>query len=342
MEGSTTMPRSPLMDLAFGFMPAQIIYAAAEIGLADAFDGDMPMSSTELAKETGAHAPSLHRLLRALTGLGVVEQRDRDLFSLTAEGRRLRADAPDSIRSLIKLFCGPEVWRTWGDMTETLRTGSTPGNGSPAGRRSSSSRRTPNRRRRSTGPWPSTPATSRRASSRPTTSAATGRSPISAGGDGTLLAAILRAHPGLRGVLFDLPAGLAAAPGTLADVAGRAEIVPGDFFASVPGGADAYVLKSVIHDWHDEKAAAILRNCRAAMRPDARVILLEQVMPEIVAPESAGIVRNDLNMLVATGGRERTEAEYRDLLDGAGFTVVALTGPLPPAAYHVIEAVPAR
>lgn len=117
------MPRSPLMDLAFGFMPAQIIHAAAEIGLADAFTDGRPMSSTELAKETGTHAPSLHRLLRGLTGLGVVEQRDRDLFSLTAEGRRLRADAPDSIRSLIRLFCGPEVWRTWGGMTETLRTG---------------------------------------------------------------------------------------------------------------------------------------------------------------------------------------------------------------------------
>ncbi|WP_111832244.1 methyltransferase [Actinomadura madurae] len=336
------MPRSPLMDLAFGFMPAQIIYAAAEIGLADAFDGDMPMSSTELAKETGAHAPSLHRLLRGLTGLGVVEQRDRDLFSLTAEGRRLRADAPDSIRSLIRLFCGPEVWRTWGDMTETLRTGEY------AWERVTG--RTPFEFFASAAE-PS--ATFNRAMAEHTRDVAPGV--IEAhdfgrygtvadlgGGDGTLLAAILRAHPGLRGVLFDLPAGLAAAPGTLADVAGRAEIVPGDFFASVPGGADAYVLKSVVHDWHDEKAAAILRNCRAAMRPDARMILLEQVMPEIVAPESAGIVRNDLNMLVATGGRERTEAEYRDLLDGAGFTVVALTGPLPPAAYHVIEAVPAR
>ena len=161
------------------------------------------------------------------------------------------------------------------------------------------------------------------------------------GGDGTLIGAILRANPGLRGVLFDLPPGLAAAPATLADVAGRTEIVPGDFFESVPEGADAYVLKSVIHDWDDERAAAILRNCRAAMRDDARLLVLEQVMPEIVTEEAQGVVRNDLNMLVSTGGRERTEAEFRALLDGAGFETAALTGPLPPAGYHVIEARPA-
>ncbi|WP_433478875.1 methyltransferase [Spirillospora sp. CA-142024] len=335
------MPRSPLMDLAFGFMPAQIIYVAAETGLADAFTGDEPRSSAELAKETGTDAPSLHRLLRGLTGLGVVEQRGPDLFALTAEGRRLRADAPDSIRSLIMLFCGPEVWRTWGDMAETLRTGEYAW-------------------KRATGRTPfeffasdaELSATFNRAMAEHTRDVAPGV--IAAhdfgryatvadlgGGDGTLLAAILRAEPGLCGVLFDLPAGLTAAPGTLEDVADRTEIVPGDFFESVPEGADAYVLKSVIHDWHDEKAAAILRTCRAAMRPDARLLILEQVMPEMLRPESAGIVRNDLNMLVSTGGRERTEAEFRDLLDGAGFSVVSLAGPLPPSAYHVIEAKPA-
>lgn len=116
------MSRSPLMDLAFGYMPAQMIYVAAEIGLADALAGG-PRSSEELADATGTHAPSLHRLLRGLVTLGAVEQKERDLFALTAEGQRLRADAPDSIRALVRLFCGPEVWRTWGDMAETLRTG---------------------------------------------------------------------------------------------------------------------------------------------------------------------------------------------------------------------------
>ncbi|TDC81807.1 methyltransferase [Actinomadura sp. 7K507] len=334
------MSRSPLLDLAFGYMPAQMLHVAAEIGLADALAGG-PRSSTELAKETGTHAPSLYRLLRALTGLGAVEQKERDLFALTAEGQRLRADAPDSVQALIKLFCGPDVWRTWGDMTETVRTGEYAW-------------------KRVTGKTSfeyfesneELSETFNEAMAEHTRAVAPGIVEAHdfgrygtvadlGGGDGTLLAAILRANPGLRGMLFDLPAGLDAASGALEDVADRVEIVPGDFFDAVPGGADAYILKSVIHDWHDDEAAAILKNVRAATRPGARVLVLEQVMPEIVTPESRGVVHNDLNMLVSTGGRERTEAEFRELLEGAGFTAVSLTGPLPPSGYHVIEAQPA-
>lgn len=334
------MSRSPLLDLAFGYMPAQILHAAAETGVADAL-ADGPRSSEDLAEATGAHAPSLYRLLRGLATLGAVEQKERDLFALTAEGRRLRADAPDSIRALIMLFCGEDAWRSWGDLAETVRTGEYAWK-RVTGRTSFESFESD----------ADASATFNEAMAEHTRAVAPGI--IGAhdfsrygtvadlgGGDGTLLAAILRAHGGLRGLLFDLPPGLAAAPRTLGDVAGRTELVPGDFFEAVPANADAYILKSVLHDWSDEKAAALLRNVRAAMRPHARLLILEQVMPETVAPETAGIVRNDLNMLVATGGRERTEAEFRDLLDAAGFTGATLTGPLPPSAYHVIEAGPA-
>ncbi|WP_147339733.1 methyltransferase [Actinomadura spongiicola] len=333
------MSRSPLLDLAFGYMPAQVLHAAAEIGLADAL-ADGPRTSAELAERTGTHQPSLLRLLRSLSVFGAVEQKD-DLFALTAEGRRLRSDEPDSIRALIRLFCGPDMWQAWGDLTETVRTGEYAWG-------------------RVTGMTPfeffeSRPelsATFNAAMSQHTRFIAPGIVEAHdfgrygtiadiGGGDGTLIAAILRAVPGPRGLLFDQPGGLAAAPDTLADVADRVKIVAGDFFASVPPDADAYVIKSVIHDWADEKATAILRNCRAAMRPDARLLLLEQVMPEIVTPEARGIVNNDLNMLVATGGRERTETEFRDLLERAGFTDISLTGPLPPAEYHIIEARPA-
>ncbi|WP_141576459.1 methyltransferase [Actinomadura sp. WMMA1423] len=332
------MPRSPLMDVAFGFMPAQILHVAAELGVADAFEGDGPRSSAELAEAIGAHAPSLHRLLRGLAGIGVVDQKEPDLFALTAEGRRLRADAPDSIRSLIRLFCGRDVWRTWGDMAETVRTGEY------AWERVTG--RTPFEYFASDGELSETFNRAMAEHTRDVAPAVIeahdfgryGKVADLGGGDGTLLAAILRAHPGLSGVLFDLPAGLADASGALDGVTERTEIVPGDFFEAVPEGADAYVLKSVLHDWPDDKAAAILRSCRAAMGPDARVLVLEQVMPEMVAPGSAGIVRNDLNMLVATGGRERTEAEFRELLDAAGLTAVSLTGPLGQTAYHVIEA----
>ncbi|WP_067469789.1 methyltransferase [Actinomadura macra] len=334
------MARSPLMDMAFGYMPAQMVHMAAELRLADALAGE-PRTSGELAKETGAHAPSLYRLLRALTCMGVVEQRERDLFALTDEGSRLCSDAPDSIRSLVLLFCGPDVWRTWGDMAETLRTGEYAW-------------------RRVTGKTPfeffadneELSVTFNEAMAEHTRSVA----PVLieahdftryemladlGGGDGTLLAAILRAAPKLRGILYDLPTGLEAAAGSLADVAERCEVVTGDFFESVPEGVDAYVLKSVIHDWDDEKAAAILRTVRAGMRPDSRVLLVEQVVPEMVGPDTMGVLMNDLNMLVATGGRERTAGEYRDLLATADLTMVADTGPVPPSNYHIIEATPA-
>ncbi|WP_242902501.1 acetylserotonin O-methyltransferase [Actinomadura terrae] len=317
------MTRSPLMDLAFGYMPAQIVHVTAELGLADAL-APGPLSSAQLAKETGAHAPSLLRLLRALTCLGVVEQRGPDLFALTADGQVLRADAPDSIRSLVLLFCGPDVWRTWGDMAETLRTGEYAWH-------------------RMTGMTPfeyfaadeEFSAIFNRAMAEHTRAVAPGL--VAAhdfarygtvadlgGGDGSLLAAILRSAPGLRGVLYDLPAGLEASAGPLADVADRCEVVPGDFFESVPEGADAYVLKSVLHDWDDEKAAAILRRVRASMRPDARLLILEQVVPEVVDADSRGTVMNDINMLVSTGGRERTDRgvarspRLRGVRDGRG------------------------
>ncbi|MFC4050152.1 methyltransferase [Actinomadura syzygii] len=335
-----TPSRSPLLDLAFGYMPAQLIHAAAEIGVADALSAG-PRSSAELAADTGTHAPSLYRLLRGLAGFGVVEQKERDLFALTEEGRRLRADDPDSVRSLIRLFCGPEVWRAWGGMTETLRTGEY------AWKRATGT--TPfeffQRNSELSETFNAAMAEHTRAVAPDIVAAhdfARYRTVADlGGGDGTLIAEILRANPGLRGVLFDLPPGLAGAVGNLGDAADRTEIVAGDFFESVPEGADAYVMKSVLHDWDDQKAAAILRTCRVAMRPDARLLILEQVMPEFVTAETQGVVRNDLNMLISTGGRERTEAEFRALLDGAGFADVALTGPLPPAGYHVIEARPA-
>lgn len=332
--------RPSLLDMAFGYMPAQIVHTAAELRLADAL-ADGPRTSTDLAAETGAHAPSLYRLLRGLACLGAVEQKERDLFALTDAGHALRSDGPDSVRALVRLFCGPGVWASWGDLTGTLRTGE------------DAWRRVTGRTSFETfAADPELSATFNEAMARHTRTIAPGV--IEAhdfaryrtiadlgGGDGTLLAAILRAVPGPRGVLFDLPPALPGAPDVLGDTAGRCDIVPGDFFASVPPGADAYLLKSVLHDWDDERAAAILRNCRAAMGPDARVLVVEQLMPEVVTERNRGTVMNDLNMLVSVGGRERTEDEFRELLRSAGLSVASVSGPLPPSDYRVIEARPA-
>ncbi|GAA4081018.1 methyltransferase [Actinomadura miaoliensis] len=335
------MARSPLLDMAFGFMPAQIIYTAAELRLADAL-ADGPRTAGELAERTGTHAPSLLRLLRALTVLGAVRQPEPDRFALTDEGRRLRGDVPDSIRGLVGLFCAPEVWRSWGELTETVRTGEYAWERVTGGTPFEYFARNPE-----------LSATFNAAMAEGTRDVAPavvkahdfGRYRTIAdlgGGNGTLLAEIMSAVPGLRGVLFDLPAALERAGRTLegAGVADRCEVVPGDFFEAVPEGADAYLLKSVIHDWDDEKAAAVLRTCRAAMTPGARVLIVEPVLPPLVTPEFRGALMSDVNMLVATGGRERTEAEFRDLLAAAGLRPVSVSDRLEPTTYRIIEAAP--
>ncbi len=135
------------------------------------------------------------------------------------------------------------------------------------------------------------------------------------GGHGQLLAAILSRHPRLRGVLFDLPAGIAAARATIGPPS-RTEFIAGSFFDSVPGGAGAYLLKRVIHDWSDDQATTILRRCREAMLPGGRVLVLETIIPPGDAPDTIKLI--DANMLVVTGGLERTEAQYAALFAGAG------------------------
>ena len=159
------------------------------------------------------------------------------------------------------------------------------------------------------------------------------------GGDGTLLAAILQAYPHPRGVLFDLPHVVAQAEAVLASagVADRCTRVGGDFFTDVPPGGDRYVLSRVLHDWGDDRAADILRSCRRAMAPGALLLVIERVMPGRNVPSVAKL--RDMHMLLINhGGRERTEGEWRTLLEAGGFALQSLTpaGPM----YHVIEASP--
>jgi SAM-dependent methyltransferase len=156
------------------------------------------------------------------------------------------------------------------------------------------------------------------------------------GGNGTLLAAILRANGHLRGVLFDQPAVVANAPEVLqtAGVEDRCEIVPGDFFARVPGGADAYIMANVLHDWDDARSARILRNCRAAMATSGRVLIIERLIPDDPAA-ALPVLLSDMNMLVFTGGKERTNAEYGELLSEADLSPGRVLPFAPP--YGVIE-----
>jgi hypothetical protein len=331
-------------QLLFGFFPTQVLYVAATLGIADLLVGG-PRSADDLAAATGTDRSSLHRVLRALACFGVLDEVAPGTYGHGRYAASLVTDNPMSMRHLVLLFADHDVWKSWGELDESVRTGE------PAWDRITGMSAFEHM-----AAHPEQRAMFNEAMSEGTRTAAAGLGQMDGferfvsvvdvgGGDGTLLCALLRAHPHLRGAVFDTDDGLTGAAGTLADadLGGRAGTVAGDFFASVPGGFDAYLIKSVIHDWNDEKATAILANIRAAMPDDGRVLLVEPIMPDAPAAsrDVMMMVMSDLNMLVCTGGKERTEAEFRDLLAGSGLEVVSIT-PVPgPTNFSVIEAAPA-
>ncbi|QBJ98126.1 methyltransferase [Rhodococcus sp. ABRD24] len=336
------MKRSPLADVAWNYMSAQILNDAAELEIADRL-AHGAQSSIELAAATGTHAPSLRRLLRALTALGVLEQCDADRFALTDLGAQLRKDAPDTVRDVVRFLCSEGAWSSWGDSLHSLRTGETAfehNYGMQAFEY--------------LGQHPEEAAKLNGAMGRMTGETAAGIiagydfSQFSTivdvgGGNGTFLAEILRSAKDSKGIVFDMPTGVTDAAATLgaAGVADRADVVDGSFFASVPSGADAYVLKLVLHDWDDDRCLRILENVRQAIAPEGRLLVFERAVPEVVTAEHRRALLADLLMLVLTGGKERTVTEYRALFESAGFTLDTATGPLGDLGFTRLEATPA-
>jgi hypothetical protein len=314
----------------------QAIFVACRLRIPDLLAGEA-RTAEELAAATGAQPAALHRLLRALTGLEVVTV-EGDRFALTSLGRSLCAGAHCAAESAI--FMGtPAVWSAGGLLA--MR---------------SSMARPPSGTRTVRGLFGYLPAHPDEMAAFQALMSAQSRLQIPAvlaaydftpartivdvgGGQGALLAALLAANPAARGVLFDQPDVVAGSGLALAPVAPRCQVVPGDFFDLVPDGGDTYVLKLVLHDWDDARAARILGNIRNAIIPGGRLVVIEAVMPPGDDYHHAKFL--DVNMLVLSeGGRERTEEEYRTLLDGAGFT---LTRVVPTAApLSVVEAIPRR
>jgi hypothetical protein len=331
-----------LRGLANGLRVSQALYVVAELRVADHLS-ERPLSSSELAATTGADAAALGRIMRALCVLGVFSELASGRFSLTAVGRLLRSDVPNSWRAGVLFMTGPVRWRCWSQLLETVKTG---GNASERvlGRQLFEF-------------YAADPAESKIHDDAMRSFAASQSAAIVAGidlsrarlvidvggGTGEFLAAILAAHPGLRGVLFDLPNVVDHAAHVLGarHAVDRCTIERGSFFESVPGGGDVYLLKHVIHDWDDECAADILRCCRRCMPRNARLLLIERKMPEVAdCSSSAEPFMTDLEMLVmASGGHERTEAEFRDLLGNAGFRHLRTVPTTSPSC--VFEAQPA-
>jgi len=326
-------PADQLLAMASGAWVTQMIHVAAELGLADALAAG-EQDCDALAAGCGADADALFRLLRGLASLGIFQETGPRRFALTPLAELLRSDHPQSLRQFARML-GEEHYVSWSDLLHSVRTGE-----SAFHHRYGCSvfewyERKPQRSAIFDGAMGDV--------SRPESEAVLAAFDFSAirhlvdvgGGRGELLMAVLRANPGLRGVVYDQPH--VVAPVTVpSDLDGRLELVGGDFFASAPAGADAYLLKHILHDWHDDACRTILQHIRAAMAPGGRVLILEQVIPPGNDPFPGKLL--DLNMLVMTeGGRERTPGEYALLLESAGLSLRRIHPTA--AAVSVVEAV---
>jgi O-methyltransferase/methyltransferase family protein len=316
-----------LRRLVNGYQVTQAIHVAATLGIADLLR-DGPSTSTELADQTETHAPSLHRVLRALAAVGVLHEEDDGRFALTEIGECLRSDAPEPVGGWAAYVGRPSHFAAWANLLHAVRTGEN------AFRSAHGDTVWEYRARHPEDgaifDWAMTDITQRanRHLLEAYDFASFGSVVDVGGGHGALLASLLGAHPQMRGVVFDQPHVVAGAPAVLeaAGVTDRCEVVGGSFFDAVPAGSDAYVLKAIVHDWDDDDAVRILRSCRDAIAAEGALLVVER---ELGAPnENADAKLSDLNMMVGPGGRERTREQFAALLAAGGFAL-ARTVPTP-------------
>jgi hypothetical protein len=325
-----------LQRLVTGYQISQAVHVAATLGLCDLL-AEGPKGAAELAEATGTDARSLTRLMRALVAIEVCVG-DDDRFANTELGDALRADAPYSISGWARYVGRPHHWQAYGSLEHSVRTGE---NAFVAVHGQSVwdyFAEHPDEQKAFDAAMTSLSQVVSNAVVDSYDFGRFGTIVDVGGGRGLLLSAILTRYPSVQGVLFDQPAVVAGArePLATAGVSGRCEVVGGSFFDSVPPGGDAYVLKSVIHDWADAESIAILTTCRRAMSAGGRLLLVEQLLDD--SPDPVRTASSDLTMLVVAGGQERTTDEYRSLLSAADFE---LTRTVPTASnFFVLEARP--
>jgi SAM-dependent methyltransferase len=332
------MPAERLFQMITGFAVSQAIYVAARLGIADLLK-DGPKGTAELAKSAGADHGALYRLLRFLASQGIFAECDNGRFKLTSLGECLQTGAPDSMRDRA-IFWGEEwIWRPWGELLYSVRTG-LPAFDHIYGvgafdylAQNPKAAEIFHETIRAQAAWESAAVVAAYDFS------GIGNIVDIGCGDGSLLAAILKANAGARGVFFDQSHVIEKASSLVeaAKVGDRCELVAGNFFESAPAGGDAYVLKHIVHNWDDARAIAILQNCRRCMTRGGRILILECVIRPGNEPDMAKFI--DVHMLVRQPGRERTEGEYRDLLTAAGFNPTRIVPTR--SQVSVIEGVPA-
>lgn len=342
MSTTSLPPGLALYQMSIGHYVSRALHLAAKLGVADRLH-DGPRDADALAAALGLHAASLRRVLRLLASVGIFEESADGRFALTPLGDLLREDAAGSMRASVILFAGTRIQESWKDLEWCVQTGQ------PAFRRAEPDADPFDQIAKD--PEMAAVFDKAMAAFAPLTAMAVaaaydfssfGTVADVGGGNGALLLGILGANPSLRGIVFDQPhvADRAREHLAQAGIGDRCRVVGGSFFESVVAGADAYLLKHVIHDWDDERATTILRNVRAVTPPHGKVLLVEGVYPERIdgSLESRGAAANDVNMLVVTGGRQRAEAEFDALLAASGFRLTRIVPT--PARVSVIEGTP--
>ena len=324
-----------LREMFTGYWVSQSIYAIAKLGVADLL-GDGPQEAEHLARSLRVDKSALYRIMRALASYGLFEEDREHRFRLTPLGSLLQTESPGSMRSLA-IWNGELPYRAWGAVMHTMETGQ------PALKHALGMK---------LFDYLSQDPESRRVFDEAMTglSMQVSLAVVSAydfsgikrivdvgGGQGTLVAAILAAYDQMHAILFDLPSAMenARKQVEMVGLTSRCEVVGGDFFEHVPAGADCYILASVIHDWDDQHSLRILKQCRGAMDQGSRLLLVECVIPDNSEPLFSRLL--DLQMLVVTGGRERTETQFTNLLSAAEFRVTRIIQTTAPEC--VIEAV---
>ncbi|MGA3046545.1 MAG: methyltransferase [Terracidiphilus sp.] len=321
-------PNTGLVEMAMAYSRSRVLCAAARLGVADAL-GDEVRSVGFLAKKCQADADALYRLLRALASIGVTEETTPEHFRLTFFGNPLRKDVAQSVWPSV-IFWADLLADEWSLLTDCVRTGK------PAAQI-----RDPNTPSR----WSQVADASSIFRAVMGTAPAEDYAPIAqawdfsrakvvadlGGGGGALILAVLRLNPHLRGMLVDWESSIDAARPRFADEdpGSRCELIASDLTQSVPAGADVYMLKHVLHGRQDEAAITILKNCRAVIPQDGRLLIIEFILPPLVShadPQLESHLMSDLNMLAVTGGKERSERQWKTLLESAGFI---LTGVYP-------------
>ncbi len=330
---------SRLMEMTVGHWQGELLLQAAQMSLADKFTGDEPRTAKDLAAEYGMRHRELYRFLRALTGIGLLSFTGKDSFRLTGLGKALKSGVPGSARPAVLTLIGDMLKPAWTEFDHGLLTGDTGFEkahgqslfaylGENPGMASLFSETMVGFHGREP----------------PAVAAAYDFSGIGSvvdvgGATGNLISHVVKRHPHLQGVLYDLPHVVVDAPPLLEahGVADRVSIEGGSFFDSVPAGHDAYLLSHIIHDWDDSENATILKNVREAMKPDGKLLIVETVLPEGNEPHMGKML--DMIMMLVPGGEERTAAEYAELLEPNGFRVTRVVPT--DSAVSVVEAVKA-